>query len=139
MSILKKAVRNTLKHVLPATGIRGRHAIADLLWRWAIPDPPVERISINGIKIEIDHQFTTCRHMYYGIYEEPFVKFMERTRQPGDVFFDLRANIGFITAIARGSVKVTGRVISYEPSHLQRSVHAQRSDHAEEIADRTTC
>ncbi|MCA9485154.1 MAG: hypothetical protein KC553_15595, partial [Nitrospina sp.] len=59
-----------LRRVLPLTGLRGRHKLADRLGGWAMPDPAVEVLPINGIGIEIDHRLSTCRHMYYGIYEE---------------------------------------------------------------------
>ncbi|MBK6473569.1 MAG: FkbM family methyltransferase [Flavobacteriales bacterium] len=116
--MLKKAIRRTLRRILPVLGIRGRHTIADRIGKWAAPDPPIEMISINGVAIEIDHRLSTCRHMYYGIYEEQFLNFLRRTLVPGDVFFDLGANIGYITAVVSGLVKDTGRVISFEPSRI---------------------
>ena len=118
MSILKNAIRSTLRRVLPSSGMRGRHAIADHIGKWATPDPPVELVSINGVTIEIDHRLTSCRHMYYGIYEEPFLNFLRRTLVPGDVFFDLGANIGYISAVVSGLVKGSGRVIAFEPSRI---------------------
>ncbi|MFZ1332414.1 MAG: FkbM family methyltransferase [Flavobacteriales bacterium] len=118
MSMLKNAIRRTLRRLLPVIGIRGRHAIADSIGKWAAPVPPIEMISVNEVTVEIDHRLSTCRHMYYGIYEEPFLNFLRRTLVPGDVFFDLGANIGYITAVVSGLVKATGRVVSFEPSRI---------------------
>ena len=115
---MKALVRSLLRRVLPLTGLRGRHKLADRLGGWAMPDPAVEVLPINGIGIEIDHRLSTCRHMYYGIYEESFVHFLERILKPGDVVFDLGANIGYIMAVAHGLVGRSGLVAAFEPSRI---------------------
>lgn len=115
---MKALVRTLLRRALPLTGLRGRHYLADHLGRWAMPDPPVELLPMNGIRIEIDHRLATCRHMYYGLYEECFVHFLKRTLRPGDVFFDLGANIGYIMAVAHGLVGPRGLVAAFEPSRI---------------------
>jgi FkbM family methyltransferase len=115
---MKALVRSLLRRTLPLTGLRGRHFLADRLGRWAMPDPAVELLPVNGIRIEIDHRLSTCRHMYYGIYEESFVRFLQRTLKPGDVVFDLGANIGYIMAVAHGLVGPEGLVAAFEPSRI---------------------
>lgn len=115
---MKSLVRSLLRRTLPLTGLRGRHYLADHLGRWAMPEPPVELLPVNGIRIEIDHRLSTCRHMYYGLYEEAFVHFLERTLRPGDIFFDLGTNIGYIMAVAHGLVGPRGLVAAFEPSRI---------------------
>ena len=61
--MLKKAIRRTLRRILPVLGIRGRHTIADRIGKWAAPDPPIEMISINGVAIEIDHRSVSYTHL----------------------------------------------------------------------------
>ena len=116
--MLKKSIRSVLRGLLPLTSSRGRHFAADRVGTWAMPDPPVERIDVNGIQVEIDHRLSTCRHMYYGIYEEHFIHFLERTLRPGDTVFDLGANIGYIMAVAHGLVGEKGLVAAFEPSRI---------------------
>ena len=48
---MKALVRSLLRRVLPLTGLRGRHKLADRLGGWAMPDPAVEVLPINGIGI----------------------------------------------------------------------------------------
>jgi FkbM family methyltransferase len=53
--------------------------------------------------------------MYYGSYEPLLHLLMKRHLRPGSTFFDLGANIGYISAIAAGLVGTTGQVHSFEP------------------------
>jgi FkbM family methyltransferase len=53
--------------------------------------------------------------MYFGSYAIPLVETMKRFLRPGDVFFDVGANIGYLSAIAAGLVGPTGQVHCFEP------------------------
>lgn len=113
---MRALVRAFLRWLLPLTGLRGRHRIADAVGAWAAPHPPEEAVDINGIRVLIDHRLQFSRQAYYGLYEEHFVGFLRRTLQPGDAFLDLGANIGYITAVAHGLVGDRGMVAAFEPS-----------------------
>ena len=63
-----------------------------------------EIIHINGLAIEIDHSEFWCRTVYYGIYEEPLIKFLQQNIREGDIVFDPGANMGYISAISMGLV-----------------------------------
>ena len=56
-----------------------------------------------------------------GDYEEETRKVVMQTLKPGDVFFDLGANIGYFTVLAANQVGPTGRVIAFEPTPATRS------------------
>jgi len=53
--------------------------------------------------------------MYFGSYAIPLVETMKRFLRPGDVFFDVGANIGYLSAIAAGLVGPTGQIHCFEP------------------------
>jgi FkbM family methyltransferase len=56
-----------------------------------------------------------------GDYEEETRKVVMQTLKPGDVFFDLGANIGYFTVLAAKCVGPNGRVIAFEPTPATRS------------------
>lgn len=55
-----------------------------------------------------------------GDYEEETRKVVMQTLKPGDVFFDLGANIGYFTVLAAKRVGPTGRVFAFEPTPATR-------------------
>ncbi|HET8672264.1 MAG TPA: FkbM family methyltransferase [Thermoleophilaceae bacterium] len=52
----------------------------------------------------------------HGTYDVPFTAFVQRHIRPGDVVFDVGANIGLFTLLLGYQVWETGKVISYEAS-----------------------
>jgi len=55
------------------------------------------------------------RKMFFGLYEWPIVATMKRFLRPGNVFVDVGANVGYLSAIGLGLVQETGEVHSFEP------------------------
>lgn len=51
-----------------------------------------------------------------GTYELPVQAAIAEHLQPGDVFYDVGANVGFFTVLAANLVGETGRVYAFEPS-----------------------
>lgn len=49
-----------------------------------------------------------------GNYDEPFTRFLQRTLRPGDVAFDVGANVGLFTLLMARLVGGSGRVVAYE-------------------------
>lgn len=116
MEVFKRSLRRSLQWLLPHWRLPGKFWIADVLGARIAPVPPEELLPIGGINVRIDHRLVPCRHMYYGIYEQDFVRFLQRTLQRGDAFIDLGANIGYMTAIAHQLVGEEGVVLAFEPS-----------------------
>jgi FkbM family methyltransferase len=57
----------------------------------------------------------TSQHYYAGTLEPPVQQFLSAHLNPGDVFYDVGANIGFYSLIAARQVGVAGKVFSFEP------------------------
>ena len=56
-------------------------------------------------------------HGYWlGGYERQHQRLLVRLLQPGDVFFDAGAHVGFYTLLASRQVGATGRVVAFEPN-----------------------
>jgi FkbM family methyltransferase len=53
--------------------------------------------------------------MYRGAYSPLIVNAMKRCLHPGDVFLDVGANIGYLSAVGAGLVGANGQVHSFEP------------------------
>lgn len=49
---------------------------------------------------------------------EPFAHFLQETLRPGDVFFDIGANVGYYTLMAARLVGAQGAVCAFEPDPL---------------------
>ena len=78
------------------------------------PLPARKRISNVIFEFDLDRYRGTAP-MYFGSYAIPLVETMKRLLRPGDVFFDVGANIGYLSAVAAGLVGPTGQVHCFEP------------------------
>ncbi|HTR45909.1 MAG TPA: FkbM family methyltransferase [Verrucomicrobiae bacterium] len=83
----------------------------------ARPMPPLPaRRRIGGVLFEYDlEHYRGTAPMYFGSYSLLVVQAMERILRPGDVFIDVGANIGYLSAVAAGLVGVGGAVHAFEP------------------------
>lgn len=78
------------------------------------PLPAVRRI--NNILFEYDlDDYRGTAPMYFGSYAPLVINAMKRYLRSGDTFFDVGANIGYLSAIAAGLVGRKGQVHSFEP------------------------
>lgn len=91
------------------------------------PEMPAIR-TINGIQFPFHFNFdlvqtkgqddytrSVIKGMYYGSYEMLVVETMRRYLQPGQVFVDVGASLGYLAAVAASLVGVTGQVHCFEP------------------------
>jgi FkbM family methyltransferase len=67
------------------------------------------RINVNTASYIEWHLF------FFGYYERHVVKLMKRLLRPGDVAFDIGANVGCHTLIMSSLVAETGKVFAFEP------------------------
>jgi FkbM family methyltransferase len=79
------------------------------------PLPARKRIANVVFEFDLDRYRGTAP-MYFGSYALPLVETMKRYLRPGDVFFDVGANIGYLSAIAAGLVGPSGQVHCFEPA-----------------------
>jgi len=81
------------------------------------PMPPLPaRRRINNIEFEYDlNHYRGTAPMYFGSYAPLVIAAMKRYLKRGDVFLDVGANIGYLTAVAAGIVGVQGQVHAFEP------------------------
>lgn len=81
------------------------------------PMPPLPaRRRINNIEFEYDlNDYRGTAPMYFGSYAPLVIAAMKRYLRRGDVFLDVGANIGYLTAVAAGFVGVQGQVHAFEP------------------------
>ncbi len=106
MARLRDRVResaNLWKHIVKLRGTR--------LWpRYAA----VKRI--NGVRFECDFGLDPMViQMYLGVYEARTVAAMRRLLARGDVFVDVGANVGYISAVGASLVGPEGQVHGFEP------------------------
>jgi FkbM family methyltransferase len=71
---------------------------------------------INGIRFDFDFELDhNIREMYVGNYEVEAVDCIKKLLKERDVFIDVGANIGYLSAVAAGCVGKEGEVHSFEP------------------------
>jgi FkbM family methyltransferase len=70
----------------------------------------------DGLKMHVDtHSFCEWYIFFYGAYRPRVSELLNRMLKPGDVAFDIGANIGMHSVIMANRVGPTGRVVSFEP------------------------
>ena len=119
--MLRAPLRSSLRWFAQHVPVRGRLKLADKLGAVIAPGAP-ETIHINGINVRLDHSILTHRMMYYDLYEENVMNFLQGYLRPGMTVFDPGANMGYFAAKCLGMVRPGGKVYSFEPSNtcLQR-------------------
>lgn len=76
----------------------------------------VRQKRVNGINFSFDFSFSPYMNkIYHGLFEFTVQEVVKHFLSKGDVFVDVGANIGYISAIGAGEVGVSGEVHSFEP------------------------
>ncbi len=84
-----------------------------------IPKYPIIRKINNEIIFIFDFQLDPeIRRMYTGIYQSDVLKAMKKNLNQGDIFIDVGANIGYMSALGASLVGKRGEVHSFEPVPL---------------------
>ncbi|HKV03879.1 MAG TPA: FkbM family methyltransferase [Candidatus Acidoferrales bacterium] len=78
------------------------------------PLPARRRIRNVVFEYDLNHYRGTAP-MYFGSYALLVVEAMKRYLKPGDVFLDVGANIGYLSAIAADLVGTGGEIHAFEP------------------------
>ena len=83
------------------------------------------------LNMDLRDQAVSAAIFAEGIWEPGETKFIEQSLQPGMVFVDIGANIGYYSLIASSLVGSTGKVFAFEPDPknfglLQRNVAANQ-------------
>lgn len=70
----------------------------------------------DGIPINIDVDNYFQHNIVYGYYEPDVRSVINEILSTGDIFVDIGANIGYLTAVAASRVGAAGRVFAFEPN-----------------------
>jgi FkbM family methyltransferase len=87
-------------------------------WRYmhfAMKSAHTRVFTSNGSKLICDPNDPVDMAMLFGSYERSTTQLLMRELQPGMVFFDVGAHIGYYTCLAARLVGSRGRVIAFEP------------------------
>jgi FkbM family methyltransferase len=99
-----------------------RLLVAKLNTARPMPALPARR-RIGKIMFEFDlADYRGTAPMYFGSYALLVVNAMRRFLRPGDVFMDVGANIGYLSAVGAGLVGPQGQVHAFEPvpAHFEK-------------------
>jgi len=93
----------------------GKVLFAKLRTTRRLPPLPARK-RVRGVVFEYDlGHYRGTAPMYFSSYALLVIEAMKRYLKPGDTFFDVGANIGYLSAIAAGIVGKRGQVHSFEP------------------------
>jgi len=97
-------------------GLFGRVMFAKLNTARRLPPLPARK-RINGIVFEYTlGSYRGTAPMYFGSYALLVIEAMKRFLKRGDIFIDVGANIGYLSAIAAGLVGCGGQIHCFEPA-----------------------
>ena len=88
------------------------------------PSSAVPR-SINGEPFRIDPRY---RHLLSENYERPVADFLKRNVRPGDVCFDVGANVGIYVLQLGRLVSARGKIVAFEPNPAAREVMERHAE-----------
>lgn len=98
--------------------LRTVRKIIGALRSWLVSHPEGRTVeTIEGdVRFEFGPEwFPVVERMYFGRYELTTRDLMQKHLEPGDVFLDVGANIGYLTAVGLNQVGTSGEVHSFEP------------------------
>ena len=72
---------------------------------------------INGVKYEFNFNINPeyVKQTYFNLYRTGLIDNMSKKLKKGNIFLDIGANVGYISAIGAGLVGKSGQVHSFEP------------------------
>jgi FkbM family methyltransferase len=116
----RSALRALIRFYLSSFPLRdGKGRVYDAFNEKLLPDERFVIISTRyGFRLKLDLADTAQRKIYFfGDYDERHeLNLLRRILLPGDIFWDIGANIGFYTLSASSLVRPQGRVVAFEPA-----------------------
>ena len=116
--ITNQLVRSYLRRC-PIT--EGKRVLLNLTRDWIIPEDPIA-IFETKYPFRLKANLANPEHQYlyfYGTHDERYVVTkLLKIIKPGDICWDIGANIGFYTCLLASQVEDTGAVIAFEPASL---------------------
>ena len=121
--LLETVVSNALRlmnRLNPST--HGRNLAMDIARHLgALPQPGVYGIG-HDARLAIDPREYIERGAYFFAFEVLMTRMLLGRLNPGSVFVDIGANVGYYSVLARRRVQSSGRVIAFEPNPAVLSV-----------------
>lgn len=119
MDVFKVTLRELLRGYLMYFPLRdGKISIYKLFNEHLAPSPGLVEVQIKlGFKLLLDLKEPSQRMIYFfGNYDERHeIAMLRKLLVPGDVFWDIGANIGFYSLTASSLVGPRGLVVAFEP------------------------
>ena len=108
-------VLRSTRAVVGTVPLPGRYVAADLVGRVAAPESGAVTGKLGRYLVEYDLHDELQRQMYFGLYDPTLTTLLRRRLHPGEVFYDVGANVGYFTLLASGIVGSAGEVHAFEP------------------------
>jgi FkbM family methyltransferase len=113
---------------------RSRRVASSVRWHLARLRPELTCRIEDGAELTVPSRSQIARGLYEGFYEARERRFLRGFLRPGDVFYDIGANVGLYSVLAATMVGSKGAVYCFEPN--EASLHFLRRNMAR-VACRT--
>jgi FkbM family methyltransferase len=112
---IQNLVIDCVRRVIGWRRYPGQYLAADQIGSFLakLRGPAIGRIA--DYEVELDLRDELQRQIFFGIYDRPLTNLLKSTLSPGDVFFDIGANVGYFTLLASNLVGDNGHVHAFEP------------------------
>ncbi len=113
--VLNRVVRTYLRYS-PIN--KGKRTLLRLTKKFILPEEEIVTIlTRHGFLLRLNLRNHTHRHLYfYSDHDESYeINNLKRILRPGDVCWDIGANIGFYTCLFASLVGKSGHVVGFEP------------------------
>jgi FkbM family methyltransferase len=95
--------------------IPGRYVASRYITKLLCPKDGMIDGFIGAYKVRLNLRDPIQQRIYFGFYEIAVTELFKKILKPGDVFFDLGANVGYYSFIASQLIGQSGQVHAFEP------------------------
>lgn len=113
---IKLFILKTLSFLFRLSFIRGKITVSEIFYKFLKPRYTIVKMKICDCYITLDLADQQLRYVYFNAYETAERKFLHKFLKKGDVFVDVGANYGYLSAIALCNIGSEGRVYAFEPN-----------------------
>lgn len=133
--LIQEVIVYAARRLIGNSWFPGRYALSETVIRLVGAQTAVFAGQIGDYTLEFDFHDLLQRQMWFNLYDTHETRLVRELLEPGDVFFDVGANVGYYSFIASQQVGASGQVHAFEP--IPRNVASLRrgieTNHIENI------
>jgi len=134
MNFAQSSLLRLTRLITQHTRIKGRYLLAETVVNVLKLRNSMVESRVGRYRADLNMSDMIQRQVSFGLYERDEANFVLSLLKPGDVFFDLGANVGFYSLLAAERVGAAGAVHAFEPmpdnaATLRRTIERNSISH----------